>query len=95
MVEQRPFKALVVGSSPTQPKPSKTALLLGKCLELSLESATGPYALNTPKYAKTAFYLSSFYQVDFSSLTVWDGGRRAASLGAPASGPVPSGGKFF
>ena len=30
-IDNRPFKALVVGSSPTQPKVSKIAFLLANC----------------------------------------------------------------
>jgi hypothetical protein len=73
-VEQRPFKALVLGSSPSQPRPSRTAFLLGNQPGTNPRSASRCYAPNTLKYAKSALYLSSFYQVSFSSVSCRQGG---------------------
>ena len=51
MVEQRPFKALVVGSSPTQPNPS---FRLGGSLDSAFEAAYRPVYKLSPSEDKSA-----------------------------------------
>ena len=64
MVEQRPFKALAVGSSPTQPKPFKS-LEIGHLLSERLTSE--PFLnLRFPfKVRQNPSYLRSIRQADY------------------------------